>query len=184
MSRKNKEDTSLSLVPILDKLSSRTARLKRLSSRKDKSSLARRKLTSTAATETCVLRKTRKTGRIVRKTKKEQPTTPNIHNTTDSHSNASTVSLDTIVDDDPQTETNDDDNIIMCAKTRQEKEKQQLARQRQLDNMKAREAAEAREERLLKRSGLWTAPAKKQIDKKISWNKDIVTSIFNYQQVV
>lgn len=174
MSRKNKEDTSLSLVPILDKLSSRTARLKRLSSRKDKSSLARRKLTSTAATETCVLRKTRKTGRIVRKTKKEQPTTPNIHNTTDSHSNASTVSLDTIVDD----------NIIMCAKTRQEKEKQQLARQRQLDNMKAREAAEAREERLLKRSGLWTAPAKKQIDKKISWNKDIVTSIFNYQQVV
>ena len=66
------------------------------------------------------------------------------------------------------------------AKTSQQREKSQMARQRQLDEMRAREAAEAREERLLNRKGLWKAPV--PAERKITWKTDL-TAVFNYPQL-
>lgn len=93
---------------------------------------------------------------------------------------------------DSSTESNDADSrlepvdkeelFIMCPKTPQQKEKTQLARQRQLEDMRVREAAEAREERLLKRKGLWRAPVGKERGKKITWKTDLAI-ILNYEQV-
>lgn len=201
MSRKNKEEevfslqVSLPLVPVVHRMTSRTLR-KRLSGRKSSSQpRAKEKLVSTATLKPCVLRKTRKTGHNTKKKNthlsskplKNEPTTTNNdnHNAIVSCSNPTTPSPSCVALDDneaqaPLTET--DGDIIMCAKTRQQKEKLQVARQKQLEDMKAREAAEAREERCLKRNGLWTEPVKKLTNKKVSWNADI--ALCNYQQVV
>ncbi len=96
----------------------------------------------------------------------------------------STNTTDVIAETDStrETDSTSDNLIIMSPKTPQQKEKTQLARQKQLEDMKVREAAFAREERLLKRKGLWTTPVKKQTGKKITWNADNPI-VFNYQQV-
>ena len=71
------------------------------------------------------------------------------------------------------------DEAYPVPKTAQQREKSQLARQKQLEGMKAREAAEAREERLLKRKGLWKSPVKRE--NIITWKTDL-TAVFNYSQ--
>lgn len=57
-------------------------------------------------------------------------------------------------------------------RTSQQKEKSQLARQKQLEDLKAREAAVAREERFLRRKGLWVPPCKKNDRKKVTWKEE------------
>ncbi len=153
------------------------------------------------ARESCPLRKTRGTGRLTKGTVKKKkskalsakllkmseniqsehssplPPTDNDHCTTTTLLSP-TNTTDVIM----ETDGTSDDLTIMSPKTPQQKEKTQLARQRQLEDMKAREAAFAREERLLKRRGLWTAPVKKETGKKITWKADIAI-VFNYKQV-
>lgn len=63
--------------------------------------------------------------------------------------------------------------------TPQQKMARQLVRQRQLNEMRVREAALAREERLLRRQGLWTSRTKST--KRIQWKNDLV-QIFTYSQ--
>ncbi len=178
----------LHLVPIIDRLSSRTER-KRLSTHK--SSQPREKLASTTAVESSVLRKTRKNGHSTKKkillpprkplnnpSKTKPSTTPDDHCPTEHSHEPITLPLACTTNDHEPLIQTDGDDVIMCGKTRQEKEKLQLARQKQLEEMRAREAAEAREERLLKRSGLWTAPVKKQTSKNITWND--IALVCNY----
>ncbi len=159
----------------------------------------------TRSEDSCPLRKTRGTGRLTKGTVKNRKSkalsakllkmsenrqsehsSGNLHSSplppTDNDHCTTTTTPTNTTDVIMETDSTSDDLIVMSPKTPQQKEKTQLARQRQLEDMKAREAAFAREERLLKRRGLWTAPVKKQTGKKITWKADIAI-VFNYQQV-
>ena len=57
-------------------------------------------------------------------------------------------------------------------RTAKQKEKSHLARQKQLEDMRAREAAAAREERFQRRKGVWVPPCKKNNRKTIMWKED------------
>ena len=110
--------------------------------------------------------------------KQDEPVTVDIDSTT-------TPTVDNTQSSPPAEVRTDDEWIdspeeaYPVPKTAQQREKTQLARQKQLEEMKAREAAEAREERLLKRKGLWKSPVKS--DKMITWKTDL-TAVFNYSQ--
>ena len=65
--------------------------------------------------------------------------------------------------------------------TPQQKMARQLARQRQLEEMRVREAAQAREERFLRRQGLLNPPKKTVNTKRIKWKDDSdLVEIFIY----
>lgn len=65
--------------------------------------------------------------------------------------------------------------------TPQQKMARQLARQKQLEEMRVREAAQAREERFLRRQGLFNLPRKANNTKRIKWKDDSdLVEIFLY----
>lgn len=68
-------------------------------------------------------------------------------------------------------------------RTAKQKEKSQLARQKQLEDMRTREATAAREERFQRRKGVWIPPCKKNdaCRKKITWKEDAeLTDLYVY----